>query len=343
MLGCGLVVGGDPIDDGDPIAEDIAEYEELAASLAAEREQVLDEGVTMVTTRGPWLAWIDGQTLGLRRYPDGLELSLAAGDSHRVGDAYVVTAALGDVDTVYRGHALPGGELVGELSVPGQGGPYAVLGDMLLLIEMPSHVLSRWIVGGDPLMPLTTLADLGIEVEQVATVEAVTHGDQQWLAVSAEGSLWVLELGSLTASEVAELDELLAATPRGILFRHGEALHLYEFDGAVQRIDTAIAESGWSLNKTFANIHEYAGDGATLGDDRVFYIGSAGVFAYALDQSGPGAITPILIEPRWDVAAGIPRIEYREPRFAAGTVFARGLIGESGELGESGLIFAVPE
>src|SRR5262245_7947873 len=108
-LGCGLVVGGETLDDGDPIADDIAEYEELAASLEADREQVLGEAVTTVTTHGPWLAWIDGQTLGLRRYPDGLELSLPAADSHRVGDAHVVTA-----DTIFRGYALPSGEPVGE-------------------------------------------------------------------------------------------------------------------------------------------------------------------------------------------------------------------------------------
>jgi hypothetical protein len=143
--------------------------------------------------------------------------------------------------------------------------------------------------------------------------------------------------------EIAELDQLLAVGARGILYTHEGALYLRSLDeGELVRIDEVIAASGWSLNSTFPNIHTYTGDGASLADDRVLYIGSAGVFAYALDQAGPEAITPILIEPRWDVAAELPRIEYREPRFAGGTVFARGLIGPSGELGEQGPIFARP-
>jgi hypothetical protein len=343
-LGCGLVVGGEALDDGDPIADDIAQYEQLAASLEADREQALDETVTMLTTHGPWLAWIDEQTLGLRRYPDRLELSLPPADSHRVGDAHVVTAEHVDLDTIYRGYALPGGEPVGEQSLPGlQGGLYTLLGDALLLLDIENHVILRWVVGVDSLVPLATLTEVGVEVEQLAALEAVVHEDDEWLVLSAGAWLWVIELSSLTAMPVAELDELLAASPRGILFTRADGLHLYEFDGAIRRIDTEIVESGWSLNPTFASIHEYTGDGATLTEDRVFYIGSAGVFAYALDQSGPEAISPILIEPRWDVAAGIPRIEYREPRFAAGTVFARGLTGPNGEIGEAGPIFAAPD
>ena len=80
----------------------------------------------------------------------------------------------------------------------------------------------------------------------------------------------------------------------------------------------------------------------SLRDDRVVYIASAGVFGYSLDQVGPAAIVPILIEPRWDVDAGIDRIEYREPQIANHEVFVRGLTDANGELGSTGPIYSAP-
>lgn len=347
-LGCGLVVGGEPLEQGSSIEDDIAEYEELVATLEANREQALGEHVTNVTSTGPWLAWLDGQALGLRRYPDRLELEFAALEpSYRLGDAHVLTAERTDLDLVLRGYALPGGELIDEQSfaAPERGGwsSYALLGDEALLVEADGHAIWRWRVGVEQPLQLGTLADAGIVVAQVEQLEAVVHASEDLLLVRADGRLWMLELASFTGSALADLDDLLGVDPRGILYTRDDGLYLHELDdGETVRIDEAIAASGWSLNSTFANIHTYTGDGASLAEDRVLYIGSAGVFAYALDQDGPEAITPIMIEPRWDVSAGIPRIEYREPRSAGGTVFARGLIGPDGEVGEHGPIFAAP-
>jgi hypothetical protein len=349
--GCGLVVGGDPLDDGDSVTDDIAEYEQLVATLEVAREQVLDEAAEAVMTAGPWLAWLDGQTLGLRRHPDGLELELPALDpSYRLADAHVITATRADLDVIVRGYALPGGELIDEqtFAALASGGWFlALLGDAALLVDAEDHAVWRWRLGVEPPLLLGTLADAGIQVDQVDPIEqleAVLGEADESLIVHAAGRLWVLELGSFIAAPLAELDELLDASSRGILYTHDAGLYLFDLDdGETVRIDTRIAESGWSLNPTFASIHLYAGDGASLADERVLYIGSAGLFAYALDQTGPEAITPILIEPRWDVAASIPRVEYREPRHASGTVFARGLIGPQGEIGERGPIFAVPD
>jgi hypothetical protein len=348
-LGCGLVVGGEPLDEGDSIADDIAQYEQLVATLEAERAQALDEQVTEVTSAGPWLAWLDGQALGLRRYPDRLELELDAPDpSYRLGESHVITAERTDLEVLYRGYALPDGELLDERSfaAPEQGGwsCYALLGDAAVIIEAQGHAIWRWRLGVEQPNQLGTLADAGIVVERVEQLEAVLREGEASLILRADARLWILELSSFTGTSIAELDALLAVDARGLLYSHEDALYLRELDdGETLRIDEAIAASGWSLNPTFASIHLYTGDGASLADDRVLYIGSAGVFAYALEQTGAEAITPILIEPRWDVAAGISRVEYREPRFAGGTVFARGLIGPHGELGEHGPIFAVPD
>lgn len=341
LLGCGLVIGGDPITDGgDPIADDIAQYEELVATLDAAREQALDNTATAVTTAGPWLAWLDGSVLGLRRYPDGLELELPApGPSYRVGLEHAVTTERSANAIILRVHELPSGELVDEWQLSSDGGDprLAWLDEVLMVVE--GDTVFRWPIGIEPPVELGSLALAGVAAERIDQLEAV----EQRLVLRVEGQLWILELESFAAVTVAELDELLAVDRRGLLFTHADALWLYQFETASVRVDQAIAASGWSLNSTFAHVHEYAGAGATLAADRVFYVGSAGLFAYALDQSGPEAITPILIEPRWDVGAGIPRIEYREPCFAGGVVFARGLIGPHGEIGETGPIFAVAQ
>ncbi|HVH97571.1 MAG TPA: hypothetical protein VM869_02635, partial [Enhygromyxa sp.] len=324
-----------------------AEYEELTATLEDDRTQALDDAVTDITTAGPWLAWLDGQTLGLRRYPDRLELELAAPDpSYRLGATHVITAERSDLALLYRAHALPGGELIDEQSFTAP--EAALLGDEAVVIESESddqaQAIWRWRIGVEAPTQLGTLADVGIVGERVEQLEAVQRGPEPLLILRADGRLWSLALTSLTATAIADVDALLAVDSRSVLYTHEGGLHLHALEtGETVRIDAAIAESGWTLNPTFSNIHLYAGDGATLADDRVLYIASAGVFAYAIDQLGPEAITPILLEPRWDVAAEIPRVEYREPRFAGGTVFARGLIGPSGEVGEQGPIFAVPE
>lgn len=340
-LGCGLVVGGEQPDESDSIADDIAEYEELVATLEAGRTQALDPSAEAVTTAGPWLAWIDGQTLGLRRHPDGLELQLPAPDpSYRVSDAHALTAERSDAGVVYRSYALPGGEPIDEQTFATQSTPpYALLGDAAVLVE--DQAIWRWQLGVESPVSLGSLADAGIDDTQVEQLEAVVREGAEQLVLRVDDRLWILELASFTAEPIAELDALLSVGARGILFTDGDALWLRELDGAMSRIDQAIAASGWSLNPTFANIHVYIGEGASLADNRVLYVGSAGVFAHALDVAGPEAITPILIEPRWDVAAGIARVEYREPSFAGGTVFARGLIGQNGEVGETGPVFAV--
>jgi hypothetical protein len=345
--GCGLVVGGESLDEGDAVADDIAQYEALVATLEDEREQALGEDVTAISTAGPWLAWLDEQTLGLRRYPDGFELEIEAPDpSYRLGEAHVITAERSDLELRYRSYALPGGELLDEHSfaAPEQGwSPYVLLGDAAVVIEDQAHAIWRWQLGVEQPMQIGTLDEAGIVVDEVAQLEAVVGESGPALILRADDRLWLLELGTLTGSALAEVDALLSVDARGLLYTHEEGLYLYELErGETVRLDTVIAASGWSLNPTFANIHTWTGAGASLADDRVLYIGRAGVFAHALDQTGPESITPILIEPRWDVAAGIPRVEYREPRYAGGTVFVRGLIGANGEVGERGPIFAAP-
>jgi len=342
MCGCGLVVGGEQLDGGDPIADDLAQYQQLVTALEAERTQALAETVEAVTTAGPWLAWIDGQTLGLRRVTDGLELELPAPDSsYQVAESHVITAERVGAEVIYRGYALPSGEPIDDQSLAASEGAsaYASLGDAAIVVA--ADTILRWRLGLEQPAALGTLAEAGL-AGPVERLEAVADQDRELLILHADAQLWILDLASFTAEPIAELDALLSVDARRVLFSDGDALYLHELDGATVRVDEAIAASGWSLNPTFASIHEYTGDGATLADDRVLYIGSAGVFAYALDVAGPEAITPILIEPRWDVAAGIPRIEYREPSVADGTVFVRGLLGASGEVGETGPIFAAP-
>lgn len=347
LLGCGLVIGGEPPDRDDPIADDIAEYQQLVAELEAEREQALTEEVTAISTAGPWLAWLDQQSLGLRRYPDRLELALPAPDpSYRLGVAHVITAERSGDALHYRSYALPDGQLQDEhwFAAPEQGWSlYGLLDDVALVLDTDEQAIWRWQVGVEQPMQLGTLADAGIFVTELVQLEALTHEDHPLLFVHADARLWALELASLAGSELAEADALLAVDARGLLYTHAGALYLHQLaDAQTLRIDMVIAASGWSLNQTFADIHSYAGEGASLLDDRVIYIGRAGVFVLALDRAGPESITPLLIEPRWDVAAAIPRIEYRQPHVAGGHVFVRGLIGEHGEIGERGPIFAVP-
>src|SRR5690606_27467964 len=73
-LGCGLVVSSDELgDEIDGVAADIDEYEELAATLEAARTQALDEHATALRVAGPWLAWLDGQTLTVRDHAQGAQ------------------------------------------------------------------------------------------------------------------------------------------------------------------------------------------------------------------------------------------------------------------------------
>lgn len=294
LLGCGLVINGEELGDEGGVDEDIVEYEQLVESLDAGREQALDDEVVEVTTGGAWLAWIEGSTLGLRQVPGELELALSAPSlGYRVSDSRVVARELGDAGVVYRGFELPGGELIDEQLMTDAQAPFALVDDVALIIE--GGELWRWKVGSEAPVSLGLVGELGIGGEDLVALEALSP---ERALVQADDRLWLIELVDLAATELAELDELLAVGSRGALLHRGEGLYLHGLDGESVRIDAAIADSGWSLNPTFASIHEYSGDGATLIDDRVVYIGRAGVFAYTLDETGPAAIEPILIEPR---------------------------------------------
>lgn len=335
---CGLVVNGEELGAEAGVEDDILEYAQLGAALDDERDQALGADVVVLRTGGPWLAWIDGDSLGLRRYPDEYELQLPAPElDYRVSPSLVVTRALDPGGVRYRGFALPEGELVEDRTLVGTTALFTVLDDVVLGVA--DGELWRWELGSDPVV-LGTLVDAGSTAVEVTRIEALADASGERVVLVAETQLWLVELAPFTAVALGDLDELLAVDLRGALVVRDGGLVLVEFDGQELAIDEAITATGWSLNATFATIHEYSGDGATLAGDRVVYIGRAGVFAYDLDGSGPNAITPVLLEPRWDVGAGIARIEYRKPVTAGSTVLVRGLTGIHGEVGDSGPIYS---
>jgi hypothetical protein len=350
-LACGLVVNGEPLADQGGVEADLAHYADLAEELADGREQAIGSAATAVSSAGPWLAWIEpelapgtGARLGLRRYPDRFELQLPAGARYRVGPALAVTADAGSEGLELRSYALPSGDPLGEQTL----GELHDDGYLLALAPASAWIVHdtqvwSWALGPEPIVARGLLADAGVASgSPIAAATQIVATDAPQLLVHAAGRLWQLDPELWIADALVELDELLAVDGHGILYTRGPGLYLREPEGAIRRIDEAIVASGYSLNPTFANIHEYLGEGASLAGRRVVYIASAGVFAFDLDAAGPGSVTPILLEPRWDVAAGIARVEYRAPQVSGASVFVRGLIGESGEVGTSGPVFSVP-
>ena len=104
-------------------------------------------------------------------------------------------------------------------------------------------------------------------------------------------------------------------------------------------IDEELLASDWQLNDIFPDIHLPTGAGATLIGDRVVYLGSAGPFAYGLDD---GVIAPVLLEARWDPTGEAPRIEYVDPLpLANSRLLVRGLEGSAGEIGSAGPVYSV--
>jgi hypothetical protein len=332
------VVNGEELGGEAGVEDDIREYEQLGATLDDERELALGPDASDVRTGGPWLAWVDGDTLGLRRYPDQYELQLPAPElDYRTSGVSVVTRALDPSGVRYRGFALPDGALIDDRTLAGPPALFTMLDDVVFGVA--EGELWRWQLGSDP-MSLTTLADAGVTASDVTRIEGVADMSSERVVIVADAQLWRVELETLLAVQLGDLDELLAVDPRGALVVQAGDLVLLEFDGQSVSIAEAITQTGWSLNMTFASIHEYSGAGATLAGDHVVYIGSAGVFTFDLDGEGPTALAPLLLEPRWDVGAGVPRIEYREPIVAGSTVFVRGLTGPKGEVGDTGPVYS---
>ena len=348
LAGCGIVIDGEELGEDDGVEADLAEYAELVEALEDDRELALPAEATQVSTAGPWLAWIEGETLGLRRYPDRFELALPAGDAYRIGSERVITATAVGAGLELDAYALGSAESLGSTMLP-EASPGVALA---LMPASEASEARAWVVDGGQVwawspaeadvVALGSLADAGVGPGSVVAIEAWTPDASPVLLVHVEGQLWAVEPETWTASVLVALDELLAVGPRGILHTHADGLFLLEPDGVMVRVDEAVAASGYALNPTFAQIHEVTGEGATLADDRVVYVGSAGLFAFDLDREGAAAISPVLIEPRWDVSEGVARIEYREPLVAGATVFTRGLTGEAGEVGTTGPVYAAP-
>ncbi|MFV8752886.1 hypothetical protein ACNOYE_20260 [Nannocystaceae bacterium ST9] len=361
LAGCGLVFGGgEPEDPVDSVAHDLAEFDALASDLESARTLELDEQVDAIQTGGDWLAWLEGGTtaqFGARKLPGGIDRSgpVPIGDEQtawnfRMSSSHAMTAHRAGGQVLYQAWSLDEGALVDELELPEPVGanwsPYALIEDRAWVIEdqVGAHSVLHWQLGVEPATPAGTLEQAGVDVDTLFDFGVAGAIGSERLVVLADARLWLVEVGSWTATWIetdTEVGDSLAWSDRDLLFTTADGgLHVYSFiDGSRRRIDEELAASDWQLNATYTNIHLPTGEGATLVGARVVYLGSAGLFAYGLDD---GAIEPVLLEPRWDPEGEAPRIEYVDLwPLGDARVIVTGLESESGSVGADGPVYSV--
>ncbi len=360
LSACGLIVGADPLTNTDSVQGDLAEYDALVTELEQRRTLELQDEADWIGTAGDWLLWLEpGPTAPLhaRGVPDGVEVvgPVAIGDGQtpenfRASSTHAMTARLLGASVRYEAWRLVDGQLIDQRELPTPEGalwsPYALLDDRAFVIsdDPGSHSVLGWQLGAEPPSSIGTLEQAGISVGVLVDFGVLSDGR---LIVLESGRLWLLDDVAWSASWIetdTEVGSRIAFDDEHLLFTTADGgLHLVDLaDASRRRIDEELEASGWELNPTYASIHLFSGEGATLLGDRVIYLGSAGVFGFAIDAPLEDAIQPILLEPRWDPQGEAPRIEYVDLwPIAESHVIVTGLESASGSVGADGPVYSV--
>ena len=361
LSGCGLVFGGEEVGEPlDPVEQDFAQFDALVTQLEQARTLELEDSADAIQTGGEWLAWLVGGTtaeFAARRIPAGTMSGapVSIGDAQtawnfRLSESHAMTAHRAGGQVLYQAWRLDDEVLVDELElaepVAAMWSPYALLDDRAWVIEdqAGSHAVLRWQLGVEPATPIGTLEQAGVDVGSLSDFGVAGTVADSTLVVLAQGRLWLVDVASWSASWIetdTEVGSTIAFTDRNLLFSTADGgLHLVELaDGSRRRIDEELAASDFELNATYPNIHLPSGAGSTLVGARVVYLGSAGLFAYGIDD---GVIAPVLLEPRWDPDGGAPRIEYVDPwPLGDARVIITGLESLSGSVGAEGPVYSV--
>jgi hypothetical protein len=365
MIRMGLVAAGlgalvactDGEGTGTPTpADDVAEYDALAADLEAGRT-VLTEGAAQdYAVAGSRLFWLDAGSgiPALKSHDDetGEDLTYDArvhwpgtpgtpSDNMNFSAGRGVFGSMNTMDSL-TAYDPADGALLDELVVPAppygqKWWAYAADGDdvYVMLIEGGAYHLRRWTPGSDRTDDVLTLDDL-VAPNTIGEFTTFTvAGDT--LMFYESGRLWI---ASTTGGKAqwTKNDEYVGGvvfTDEDVVYTQGERVFRYVRSTDEREELTDAIAAGYTLNATYPEPHLPAAD--TQLDrvgDTLYYQGTYGIFAYDLDA---GTAEPVLLDARDNSTV------YRYPTAVAatGALFVKGLESTSGAVGADGPTYRV--
>ncbi|MHB8419928.1 MAG: hypothetical protein ACYDCL_17780 [Myxococcales bacterium] len=324
----GSLAGCLPARDATPDAAastdaDIAQYDQMQAQLAQNRSVLLgpDVGAAQLSAQGNQLFYLVFPALSptvptLSRYDDGSGVTVHYGFSIGTTDAstpynYAMSGALvatidASQNLLSAYQAASADQAAGSLVLPeppdGQlFAAYAVDGnDVYYVDETSDPVLMRWTPGAEgSATAVLTFSQIGVDARGLQNFDV---SGNQLVLVDLPGEVWLVDLATPSATPLQNAEAACGAvwsSAQGLLFGTGAScagLSYYDFaTGQTTDVAGGIAASGYQLDATYAQIHEYKQDGA-LGAGVVYYIGQ-GDGLYAFDLAAR-TVRPLLLAPR---------------------------------------------
>jgi hypothetical protein len=336
---------------GDPTQADIKQYDDLKAELEQHRSVFLKSGATELTGIGARLYWLEFPTFDPTLHSfdttSGAQtnygFSIGSGDIYnfRPSEELIVTAEPQGADILYHAYAIDGSGELGSFSLPAPSDEqrwwaYAPdHGDVYVVTTGAETKLLRWNVGLDVPEEVLTFEKLGIPVGEFWDFGV----DSGKLVMIESGRGWYVDLATQTGRALGNKTEADAGwlDDRGVLLETADGPFFFDYaSGRLTNVGRAIADSSFSLNKTFASAHLYDGSDspslARLGDD-VGYEASSGIFDFDMAS---GEVRPMLLDARDN------SVVYRYPVFLDdGSVFVHGLVSTDGAIGADGPVYRV--
>lgn len=336
-------------------AQEIAQYENLAAQLETTRAQFLGKEADEMAAFANRLFWVEypGFNPGLHSFnaTSGVKTAYKfsigefGSQNYVVSSSMVVTAIRDGQDLYYRAYAIDQQQnLLGELKLQAPSSTeqkwwaYSARdNDVFYIVTGTKNELYKWHVGDPSASVVMTLEDdLGMTVGEIADFTI----DKDRILLIEGGRLWKIDMTAKTAIWLKNTTAVDAFSydDDGVMYRDASGPQFFSYsDGSVTDIKQKIEKNSYKMNKTFEHGHYYVGD-AVRYKNWIVYRGQDGVFRYNMSTD---AIKPVLLTPRKEEANG----EWLTYKYLSvlddGTLFIQGLLGSAGSTGADGPIYRV--
>lgn len=338
--------------------EDLAQYETLQKDLEATRAEFIKTPAQDFYAAGNTLYWVEvaGANPVLRSFDDGTKtrtnytfkvfLSGVGAPNpvdtinyHASSTLIASMNVLDGANTYAPGApeqslgkwvlpAPPSGQRWWAYSVSGQD-VYAVVVD-----DTAKYVLHKWTPGQAQATKILALDDLIAPNTIGEFLDFAVDGTT--LIFAESGRIWLADLSDPKAKWVQNDKEIGSANfyPGGVVYSQGTEFYRYDKASDTRENLTDKIMAGYSMNKTFAQVHRPDGEGSWCKHkNKIVYHGSSGIFAYDLNTE---KVIPLLLDARDN------SVVYRNPTAVdTGTLFIKGLVSESGAIGADGPTFSI--
>ena len=358
-LSCALFACGAAGNDEQTQEEDIAEYDNLQKSLEGKRAVFVETPAQDFFAAGNSLYWVEvgGGNPLLRSFDDAKKLRTdytfkvyltGPGTPNPVDTinyeaSGTTVASMNELDGANLYEAGSPEKLLGKLTLPAppfgqRWWAYSVTGNEVFVVVIDAnsgkHVLQKWSPGQGSPTNIFALDDL---IAPNVIGEFHDFAVDGTTLIFDEGfRIWMADLGDAKA-KWAQNDKHIGSAnfyAGGAVYSQGQTFFRYDMASDSREDITDKIKAGYSMNKTFAQVHYPAGNGAWCKyKNKVVYHGSYGIFAYDMDTE---QVTPLLLDARDN------SVVYRDcAAVDTGTLFVKGLLSKSGAIGADGPTYSL--